>query len=272
MGRASAARKVVLTARNADKFSLYQQSVQDPAAEIEFLDHVFEDKHGRKAMHVREDFCGTAAFCAAWAASHPSRTAVGVDLDGPTLAYGTRHNLEPLGPARDRVRLLNQDVRAPVDFKVELTVAMNFSYCVFKTRSDILGYCRAARDGLRPGGAFIMDLYGGTDAQTELDEKTTHKGFTYVWEQEPLDAISGECKRHITFRFPDGSALERAFSYDWRLWHLPELADVMRDAGFATVDIWWEGADEKGRGNGEYKKQEHAENEQAYIAYLVGWR
>jgi hypothetical protein len=51
--------------------------------------------------------------------------------------------------------------------------------------------------------------------------------FTYLWEQALYDPVSGRLVCHIHFAFEDGSRLERAFSYDWRLWSLPEIRELL---------------------------------------------
>ena len=77
---------------------------------------------------------------------------------------------------------------------------------------------------------------------------------------------------HIHFAFEDGTRLDNAFDYSWRLWSLAELRDIMYDAGFTTVDTYWEGTDEDGEGDGNFRKKKHAENEETFIAYLVAWK
>jgi len=261
-----------LTAATADRHDLYQRSVQATEPELRFLARVFARRNRRPACALREDFCGTALLCADWVKSAPERTAIGVDLDEETLRYARRTHVAPLGRAAERVTLLRCNVLDPAPVKVDLTVAFNFSYCVFKTRAEILRYFASARRGLARGGGLVLDVYGGPDAQTELVEKKAGSGFTYVWEQEPLDAVTHCAWRHIHFRFPDGSEMTRAFSYDWRVWTLPEIIDALREVGFVGVDVYWEGADKKGEGSGIFRRVEHAENEQAWIAYVVAWR
>ena len=75
----------------------------------------------------------------------------------------------------------------------------------------------------------------------------------------------------IHFRFKDGSALSRAFQYDWRLWTLPEIRELLIEAGFERADVYWEGTDkETGEGTDVYRRREHAESDPAWIAYVVG--
>lgn len=259
-------------AASADKFDLYEQSVQDPDADVALIQRIFVKERHRKPLVLREDFCGTAKLCATWVRRHPERKAVGVDIDIPTLAMARKRHIDPLGEDAKRVHLIQGDVRDSLSHPADVTVAFNFSYCCFKDRDQMLAYMKAVRRGLKKEGAFFMDIHGGTECFEAMEETTRHKGFTYVWDQQPYDAVRGYAMRHIHFRFPDGSKLQRAFSYDWRLWTLPELIDLMTEAGFSRVDVYWEGSDAKGRGNGVFRRVAHAQNEAAWIAYVIGWK
>lgn len=266
-------RSSVLTARTADRFFLYEQSVQAPEAEVAFIDRAYRLRHGRPPLSLREDFCGTAWLCAEWVKSRRDRTAVGRDLDQPTLDYGQRQHVDTLAnDGAQRVRLCRRNVLAVSEEQVDAVAAFNFSYCIFKTRAVLLRYFASVRHTLAKGGAFVLDIYGGIDAQRELVESKRVKGATYVWDQRPYDAVSGEAMRYIHFRFDDNTELKRAFAYDWRIWSLPELRDMLSEAGFSGVDVYWEGSDTKGRGNGIFRKVRAAKNEQAWIAYVVAWR
>lgn len=269
----NSARRGKTMAASANKFDLYEQSVQDPDADIKLIQRIFVKERQRKPMVLREDFCGTAKLCAAWVHRHPERRAVGVDIDAPTLVMARKRHIEPLGVEAKRVQLIEGDVLASASKTLaDVTVAFNFSYCCFKERAQMLSYMQAARRGLCKDGAFLMDIHGGTECFEAMEETTRHKGFTYVWDQQPYDAVRGHALRHIHFRFPDGSEMRRAFTYDWRLWTLPELIDLMTEAGFKRVDVYWEGSDAKGRGNGVFRRVPHAQNEAAWIAYVVGWK
>jgi hypothetical protein len=188
------------------------------------------------------------------------------------MDWGIAHNFASLGDARERITLLRKNVLDAVSFKVDVSVAFNFSYCVFKTRAEMLAYCKAARAGLGPKGAFFLDIHGGIENTSRLSEETAHGAFNYVWDQAPFDAINGTAMRYIHFRFKDGSEIRRAFTYDWRLWTVPELRDILMDAGFKRVDVYWEGADAKGEGNGIFRRAAKAEQEEGWIAYVVAWR
>src|SRR5687767_14851394 len=133
-------RKSTLTARTADPHVLYQRSVQEPSAELAFIDRVYKNMRGRRPLSLREDFCGTALLCAAWVDSSSSRTATGIDIDPEVLAWGMKHNIEPLGEKKARLNLLQQDVRAPVRLLHDVICAFNFSYWIFRTRDEMRAY------------------------------------------------------------------------------------------------------------------------------------
>lgn len=259
-----------LTARNADRHDLYQRSVQLPDQEIRFLEKVFKAHAGRRPLHLREDFCGTALLCARWAKSHPERTAIGLDTSRPTLEWGREHNLSTIGAAAARVTLLEQDVLVPTRRKVEVIGAYNYSYQVFRERELLRRYFRAAHRSLTDDGLFVLDAIGGFEATQARVERRRMDGWTYVWEQERYDAVNGGFLCHISFEFRDGSALRRCFTYDWRHYSLPELRDILLDAGFASVDAYWEGTDASGlEGSGTFHRVTRAENEPVWNAYLV---
>ncbi|WP_434420472.1 class I SAM-dependent methyltransferase [Nannocystis pusilla] len=264
-------------AESADKFALYQRSVQSPTVDIEFFDAEFQKHRGRVPLSVREDFCGTALFSVEWCKSDARRTALGVDLDGPTLEWGRTHTFAAAPPdAVERVTLAQADVRDTSLPAVDLIVAMNFSYCIFKTREELRGYFAAARKNLVDDGVFALEVYGGTEAVVELsDERELRGGLTYVWEQEKFNPINHHTLCHITWKFRDGSQLYRAFTYDWRLWTLPELGELLREAGFSEVKFYFERVeadeddDEYLTGTGEFVEHTEIENQEAWLGYVV---
>ena len=261
-------------AERADKYVLYQRAVQEPEADLEFFEEVFAERYGRKPRDLREDFCAAAYTACTWVARHPENRAWGVDLDPEPLAWGREHNAADLSPdALSRLHLVEGDVREVGDLKVDVVAAQNFSYCIFKTRAELRRYFEAVRAGLRDQGVFVLDIFGGPEAQMEAEEETEYEdeGFAYVWDQQRYDAITNEIRCAIHFRFPDGSVIEEAFLYDWRLWTIPELKELLLEAGFSAAEAYWEGTDDEGEGNGEFTQTASAENEDAWIAYVVGF-
>lgn len=263
-------------AQRADKHVLYQTSVQSPAVDIEFFEAEFAKLRGRKPLRLREDFCGTALLSTVWCQSDPKRTALGVDLDGATLAWGRSHNLEPAGPeVARRVKLAQADVRETRFAKVDLTLAMNFSYCVFHTREALGVYFAAAYQGLVRDGLFVLEVYGGTESMSVMSEERPVRGnVTYIWDQEKFNAIDHRTLCHISWRFKDDSVLERAFTYDWRLWTLPELRELLIAAGFRDVKFYFERVDgDEGdeflTGTGEFVARTEIDNQEAWLAYVI---
>lgn len=260
---------VSITAATADKHVLYQQSVQDADVTQEFVDEIWASHREDKAMRMREDFCGTALFCAKWVQSEPGRTAVGIDLDRETLDWGIEHNINPLSADAKKISLLCQDVLdADVSSKFDVIVAFNFSYWVFKERQTLLQYFKRVREALDENSVFIMDMHGGPDAQFEMEEPTDMGEFDYVWEQAEFCPITHNTVCHIHFHFRDGSKLNKAFTYEWRLWTMPELRDILMEAGFSRIDTWFDEDD----GTDEYAICETTANMEAWVAYLAAWK
>ncbi|MBX3375480.1 MAG: hypothetical protein KF678_00580 [Phycisphaeraceae bacterium] len=261
------------------KHVLYERAVQTPHHEAAFADRVYRRLNGRPASRLREDFCGTAAIACQWVRRRRSNTAVGLDLHRPTLDWGATHHLAKLpANARQRVTLLNRSVLSPGPGtgSMDLILALNFSYWVFKDRPTLLRYFRSVHRSLARRGVFILDIYGGPDSLEELRERRTiggrKRGFTYIWDQARVDHITNETLCHIHFRFPDGRSIRKAFTYDWRIWTIPEVRDVLADAGFSRTTVYWEGDDDRGGGNGVFRPQKHGEPGKAFIAYIVAQR
>ena len=255
---------IALTAAASDPHRLYELSVQDPETEVSNIDAIFRSRRDARPLSLREDFCGTAKLSTEWVQSHPARTAVGLDIDPEVLSWARENNISGLGSDRKRIKLLNRDVLKG-NGRADVVVALNFSYWVFHDRPTLVRYFRSVRRGLSEDGVFIINLHGGPEAQTKLRERTAFDGFTYVWDQGEFDPISNRAECCIHFRFPDGTAIERAFVYDWRIWSLPELRDAMNDAGFSAVDVWWEDGDTP-------RLTKSCENKESWLAHLAAWR
>ncbi|HYJ10713.1 MAG TPA: class I SAM-dependent methyltransferase [Polyangiaceae bacterium] len=256
------------SAKTADKHVLYQLSVQAPDAEVEFLTAWFKKIRQRKPLSLREDFCGSALLCAHWVQSNKQRTATGIDIDKSVLKWGTKHNLAPLGPDQERIKLLRQDVRGKVASKHDIVCAFNFSYWIFKTRAELRDYFARVRSGLVKDGLFFLDAYGGWEANEPMQEHRKIKGgFTYVWDQNTFDAITHDVTNFIHFEFKDGTKLKRAFRYDWRFWTMPELREVLEEAGFSKVHVYWDTSEDVEQDA--YRVRTRAPNQPGWLAYLV---
>lgn len=263
------------TAETADRHELYQLSVQNVEAEIDFVDATYTALRGKPAQTVREDFCGTAASACEWVKRRDTNWAVGVDLDGPTLEWGRTHNVNQLPEdAQKRVTLLQKDVRdpGPEGTGVDVVLAMNFSYWIFNTRDAIRNYFKSVLDSLDDDGIFICDFYGGSDTMVEQEEvRKISKHLTYIWDQHKYNPITGDMECRIHFKFPDGTEMRDAFIYEWRLWTLPEIRELLTEAGFEDVTVYWEGTDpdDEEEGNGEFTPATVGDADPAYICYIV---
>lgn len=258
------------SAKTADKHVLYQIAVQSPEAEVEFVGRVFKRRYGRAPRMFREDFCGTALISCAFVKQRSDNHAYAVDLHKPTQDWGLRHNVGKL-PSRvaKRVHLITDNVLNVIEPKMDVVGAFNFSYFIFKERRELIGYFEKVRASLQAEGLFFLDAYGGYESQQVMEEETKHGGFSYVWDQASYNPINDHTVCHIHFKFPDGTMIRKAFTYDWRLWTLGGIRDALSDAGFSSSDVYWEGTDDDGEGNGSYRRQVKAENTPGWNAYIV---
>ncbi|MGI9258070.1 MAG: methyltransferase domain-containing protein [Gammaproteobacteria bacterium] len=257
-------------AEQADIHELYEEAVQNVENEIEFLRDTFVKLRGRDPVSFREDFCGTASASCEWIRTGAEGHAIGVDIDPEVLDWGRRNRVGRLPEAdRPRVKLINEDVTTVDAGAVDIVGAFNFSYWIFRTREKMRSYFEGVREALNEDGVLFLDAYGGAESYETQKEKTKCDGFTYVWHQAEFEPVTGRAVCHINFKFPDGSRLKRAFSYEWRIWTLPELRELLLEAGFRTVRVYWEGEDEDGEGNGEFHEEATGEPDPAWIAYIV---
>jgi len=257
-------------AERADIHELYEASVQNVEEECKFVSKTFAKLRGRKALSFREDFCGTASAACEWASQSAEHTAVGVDIDAAVLQWGRENRVARLAEEQQqRVRLLEGNVLEAQTEQVDALGAFNFSYWIFQTRPLMLEYFAQVYKTLKDDGVFFLDAFGGYEAYEEMKEKTKYDSFTYIWEQARYSPITGEMDCFIHFKFPDKSKLKRAFSYTWRLWSLPEITELLAEAGFKNPTVYWEGTDDDGDGNGVFKPDAEGEADAGWIAYIV---
>ena len=264
-------------AEKADPLALYERAVQCPETEVDFLVKWFARLRGRPARSLREDFCGTAAVCCEWVRRDIRNTAVGIDIDPQVLAWARRQNLGALSPqAARRVTLTAGNVLTICPQPADIIVAMNFSYWLIMQRHELLAYFISMREQLTIDGIVFLDAYGGYDSfRTTVEEREIDDArgrFTYIWEQSDYNPIDGTMSCHIHFRFADGSSIEPAFSYRWRLWTLPEIRDLLTEAGFSRITCYWQGWDENGEPDGRFEPAETADADAAWIAYISAER
>lgn len=254
-----------------DKYQLYLDAVQAPENDVRFYRETYKSLRGRYPRTFREDFCGTFAISCEWVRSAEDAEAYGVDLDLEPLDWGKKNQLPDLTQQqRERLHILNQNVLNPKLVQADVIGAANFSYFIFKTKDSLIEYFANARRTLNPDGLFIVDCFGGSACQEPNEEETELDDFTYYWDQDTFDPITHYAQFYIHFKMKNGPKLEQVFSYDWRMWTIPEIREAMLDAGFSRSLVYWEGTDSEGDGNGEFTQTEVGEPCATWLAYIVG--
>jgi hypothetical protein len=268
----------LLTAQRKKFFAWYEASVVDAPQDVALFRSIFFRVFGEYPETYREDFCGTFQHSVEWIKLNRRNRAWALDLDPRTLAYGIETHLSTLQPQQQsRITLFQRDVRSILKPKVDFATALNFSYSLFKTRSELVSYFRKVYASLNSRGLFLLDVMGGSALhEPSKDERRIPKtkktpALDYFWEQKTFDPISNHAKFAIHFRLKGKRKIYRnAFTYDWRLWSLPELQEIMREAGFAEAKIFWEGSSRNGQGNGIFRERVRGEACDVWLAYVVG--
>ena len=258
------------------KLTLYRAAVQHPPAEVAFLERAYRHYRRRDPLLLKEDFAGTAANAMLWVTSSDEHQALAVDSHAPTVRWARKQADQWLGDRAGDLHLVQANVMSLTSPKVDVVAALNFSTFIYHDRSSLLAYFRHARKSLKPDGIFVLDAYGGAGAL--LMQKQHRKArteddiiFDYCWEQRRINAVTSRVENHIHFSFDDGQVITSAFRYDWRLWSLPELLELMQAAGFARSQVWCDSFDAKTQqSDGAYKPMQRIDARKDWVAYVVG--
>lgn len=267
-------------AKRPDKYLLYQHAVQSPEVHVDWMLGAWKDlrRSGPAPKLLREDFCGTYAISCEWVKRSSEHRAIGLDLDPEPLAWGLKHNWKKLDSSqRGRVEAREANVLNSTARGADLLFVGNFSFFIFKERAQLLNYFRIARSALSSRGLFMLEMAGGPGMIAPLRERKTVriedgkslKKFQYIWHQKKFDPISHDALYAIHFKLEDGSRLDDAFVYDWRLWSIPEVKDLLLEAGFSDAVVYWEKT-QRGEGTGDYVRMSAGDNAYSWIAYVVG--
>lgn len=259
-----------------DKYKLYHHSVQNPDADIDAMKKAWKLQYKETAFYtLREDFCGTFANTAAWVKKNKLHYGIGVDLDKEPIQYGKKHYLKLMtANEQARIKILNANVLSPKLPAADVVCAFNFSYFCFHERKVLLAYFKSVFKKLNKKGMFILDCLGGSLTHLANDHKKRFpkEKFTYHFEQLSFDPIHSRAKFAIHFKFKTGRSLKNAFTYDWRMWTIPEIRELLEEAGFKTNKVFWEGLTKNGEGNGIYRVREKGEECESWIAYLAAYK
>lgn len=218
-----------------DRWTLYELCVQSAPDVVALLRRA----HGGAARTLAEDFAGSAAVSRAWVARGGRATAI--DLDAGALERAAR--IEGLTTVCADVTERTPAVSSASD----VVYVGNFSILYLKQRERLLAYLRLARERLASGGIFACDTYGGP-AAFQLGawrrERFLEDGTRVVstWEHRAADPATAQVENVLHFRVErEGELLESfadAFVYRWRLWSISELADALREVGFARHEVY----------------------------------
>jgi SAM-dependent methyltransferase len=252
-----------------DKYELYRKAVQSAENDVQFIRDTYVELKKKQPRVFREDFCGTFALSTEWIKLNPRHESIGIDLDPEPIAYGKQNYFSKLKPEQQRrLKLIEGNVMDPNLPKADIVAAMNFSYFCFKQRDLLKKYFANVYRTLGKDGIFLIDLFGGSQCYSAIEDTIKHEGFTYYWDQTGFDPVTNEALFYIHFRVK-GKKIERVFTYDWRLWSIPELRDIMAEVGFKKSHVYWEGTAKDGSGDGNFTRVDHGEACESWIAYVV---
>ncbi|MBT4761259.1 MAG: class I SAM-dependent methyltransferase [Bdellovibrionaceae bacterium] len=253
-----------------DKYYYYEKSVQSAENDVQFLKKTYKEIKGKEAKSLREDFCGTFKISCEWVKMDKKHTAVGVDLDPEPIEYGKKNYYPELNEEQQsRVEILTENVMATGLPKADIVDAQNFSYFLFKKREDLRAYFKNALKGLNKDGLFIVDCFGGSQCYEPNEEETEHDEFSYFWDQDKHDPVTNEALFYIHFKRKGEKKREQVFTYDWRLWSIPEIREIMEEAGFKKTHVYWEGTEKDGTGDGVFSKVTNGEECEGWVAYVA---
>lgn len=123
------------------KYKLYESSVQNHLADIDFINDEFKRIKKRKPLSLREDFGGTAALACDWVKQSKAHRSWAIDLDKEPQEYGKKTHYKKLSDdEQKRIQYVKGNVLSPQKEKTDVVVAFNFSYFIFKKRKELLEY------------------------------------------------------------------------------------------------------------------------------------
>ncbi|MCO4793687.1 MAG: hypothetical protein KC493_08250 [Bacteriovoracaceae bacterium] len=264
--------------QTTDKHALYLSSVQDPVSDVERISKIYSELFSKSAKSFREDFSGTFALSCCWVQSGDTRTAIAIDIDKETIEYGVNNYLKNLS-SKEQSRLKTVVGNAITETSlVDIIGVFNFSYCLIHKREQLLDYFKKCLSSLNEQGMIILDIFGGSDSEIleiqekDIDHHPAISPFLFQFERKSFNPITRISNYGIHFIYPDGTKLMDSFTYEFRMWTITEIRDLLEEAGFSKSLVYWEDFDDEGFGNGEFYQTEKEENSINWNAYIVGVR
>ncbi len=253
-----------------DKYYFYQKSVQDPKGDVKFFLNTFKEVKGKSPKSLSEDFCGTFLICCEWVKLNKHHKAIGVDLDPQPIEYGMKNHFSRLSSSeKKRLKIQRTNVLNPSLPKTDMVIASNFSYFIFKKRYELKSYFQNCYRRLNRGGVYICDIFGGSQCFEPNEEETDFEDWSYFWDQDTFDPVTNESMFYIHFKLKGQGKIKKVFKYDWRMWSIPEVREILNEVGFKNTYIYWEGSTDDGEGDGQFSRTESGEYCESWIAYIV---
>lgn len=256
---------------------LYRLAVQHPSAEVSFLLRAYSHyRDGALPTKLKEDFAGTSVVAAEWVGFAEDHRAIAVESHGPTLRWAQRLAKRQLNDRAEDLHFVEADVLDITAPRVDVIAALNFSAFIYHTRDDLRNYFRHARRSLSRDGILAIDVYGGRGAMRVGEQKVRitpedADPFTYHWDQRACDEVTAKVDCRIHFTLSDGQLVQSAFRYDWRLWTLPELVELMNEAGFSSAEVWCdEYSEHSGTSDGYFRPMPNMPAREDFVAYVIG--
>jgi len=258
-------------------YELYEAAVIDAKHDVRLFRRFFLEINRTYPEKYREDFAGTFKHAVEWVKCNRRNRAWAIDLDPCPLQFGRERHWSKLSDEQKRrIQILRQDVRKKSREQMHFITAMNFSYCIFKERELLKEYFQSVYKSLHRKGLFLLDVMGGSRVMDVSEDKTvipktrSHPRLTYYWEQKSFDGFSHHTKFGMHFKVGNSKRrLKNVFTYDWRLWTMPELIDLLKEAGFKKTFIYGEGTRRDGTGTGIYKQQTYETDCLVWVSYLI---
>ena len=253
-----------------DKYWHYRHSVQSPDRDVCFIRDCYVRHSGRQPVIFCEDFSFTFAISCEWVKVNNKCKSIAIDIDKAPLDYGKKMYLSRLTPHQQkRVQVIHANVLKKNLPSVDIIAALNFSYFTFKLRKQMKAYFRHCLKRLRTKGILILDCFGGSDCMEANEEAEQNNQFTYYWDQVNFDPVTHHSLFQIHYKRKGEAKRKNVFTYDWRLWTIPELRELLEEVGFRKTYIYWEGSRRDGTGNGKFTPVEKGEECESWIAYIV---
>ena len=211
-----------------------------------------------------------------WVELKKHHRAIGVDIHGPTLDWGRARHVDSMTPdEQSRISLIEDDVRNVTSPKADVLCALNFSYCVFKTRAELRSYfqspttrSRRTDCSSRTRGAAARPRSSRSRAR---DRRRLHLrlGPARVRPRVLPDDLQDPFR--VRGRQP---TLTTRSSTNGVCGLCPRSGELLEEVGFQDVHVLWGRAPtaSPARATASSVESEKGDADDAWIAYVVGRR